>query len=83
MRIICSKYNISKGGCIVAYNGLAALKLTYAARLNKVNPNSIHCDIISALSRIREGMMINLKYKHVKGHSDTMKSAENFPGWRI
>ena len=77
LRLWETEYHIEKGGCVIACDGIAALKIATTASEDRVNPNSKHSDIISAMSRIRKTLKITLDPVHVQGHADDKKGSDH------
>lgn len=74
LNILCQQFNIMKGGCKVACDGLAALQEATTGNEQWQTPRKEHCDILSATNRLIKKMPIVITSVHVKGHSDDKKN---------
>ena len=73
LRLICLQHKITQGGCTIACDGIAALQEATMGNERWITPRKQHCDILSATNRIIQGMEIEIKPTHVRGHSDDKK----------
>ena len=67
---ICREEEIKGGMCLVACDGLSAIKQISNLNLSTVHTRLSSCDIISACIKLINVLPIKIEFGHVKGHQD-------------
>ena len=70
LRILTSDYQIKRGHCLIAFNGIAALRKVINTNISNVHPKFKHSDLLSATSKLLHNLPITITTQHVKGHQD-------------
>ncbi len=76
LHIICQRYNIQNGGCIVGCDGIEALKQSTHGHTEWVVLTSKQVDILSACTKLVKHLPLRITARHVKGHQDDHTTIE-------
>lgn len=70
LRILSSDFAIKEGQCIIACDGISALKKIMYTPASAISAKLLHSDLLSAAIKIRDNLPLTLIPTHVKGHQD-------------
>ena len=69
LRIITTENKVDKGSCIIACDGISALRKVFE-KGNNIHPSHKHADLLSATKKILKLLPITILTQHIKGHQD-------------
>ena len=66
----CNEHNITDGTCVIACDGISALKQVQSLYKDILHTRFTSCDLLSACVKLKEKIPIKLVFTHVKAHQD-------------
>ena len=70
------EFNITKGGGIIACDGLGALRKSNNKHKDGVNPKHLHCDLLTPTQALLDKSPLCMTPTNVKGHQDDQQMYE-------